>query len=708
MAGSPVSGINIRKRLMILFLFFLLINFILVFRLFWIQVVQADDLYKKAWEQWNRSIPALSPRGSIYDRNERLIAGSSTVETVVGIPAQVEDVSRTASLLAPVLDVEVSRLEELLTRPRSAVYLERKVDKETAQKVRDMDLPGITFTTEGDRFYPQGTLASQIIGCVGMDQGWSGLEVKYEEELQGKEGRLFFPSDAKNRPIPHEVRRFEPPRDGKDLYLTIDDTIQYIVERELSRAMEEFGAKAANAIAVNPLTGEVLAAVGMPDFDPEKYSEYDSERWNLPPITSTYEPGSTFKLATLMATIEEGIYDPDERIFCSGSLEVAGTHIGCWTSGRGGHGDIDYVEAVLGSCNPAFMTMGQRLGEETLFSYFNQFGFGSRTGIDYPGEGTGLIFHPSQVGPLELATSSFGQGVSATPLQQIMAYSAIANGGYLMQPYMVKEVRDTDGSIVKQNEPQVVRQIISTETSRRISEIMEKVVSEGSGVNAFIEGYRIAGKTGTAQKVGPGGGYIPGEYILSFVGFVPVDNPQIMLYIAVDGATRGSQWGSQVSAPIFHRIMKDVLNYLGTPPREESVLPEGGIIDVPDLVNLSFDEAGQLLDNRGLLLKPIGEGDKIVNQTPKGGAQVPLHSRIIVYLGGKTLPTGEVEVPDLKGSTLQETGEILSWLGLKQNAEGSGIAVEQYPKPGTVVDKGTEVSIIYRLPLSNDSEESED
>ncbi len=702
MSKVPASNINVKKRLVILFLFFLSINILLILRLFWIQVVVADDLYQKAWDQWNRSIPASSPRGSIYDRNGRLIAGSSTVETVVGIPAQVEEPGKTASLLSPILNEDASRLEELLTRSRASVYLKRKVDKEVAQSVRDLELPGITFTTEGKRFYPQGSLASQIIGFVGMDQGWSGLEIMYEEELQGKEGRLFFPSDAKNRPIHHEVRRFVPPKNGQDLYLTIDDTIQYIVERELSRAMEEFKAKQATALAVDPLTGEVLAAVGMPDFNPENYGDYDSSLWNLSPVTSTYEPGSTFKLATLMSAVEEGIYDHTEIFFCSGSLKVAGTPIGCWTSGRGGHGSIDFFEAVLGSCNPAFMTLGQRLGEEKLFTYFKTFGFGSKTGIDYPGEGSGIIFEPSQVGPLELATSSFGQGVSVTPLQQVMAYSAIANGGYLMKPYLVKEIRDVEGNIVTENEPQIVRQMISTETSRTITGIMEKVVSEGSGINAFIEGHRVAGKTGTAQKVGSEGGYLAGEFILSFVGFVPADNPQIILYVAVDGATRGSQWGSQVSAPIFHRIMKDVLNYLGTKPREDSVLPEGGIVDVPDLINLSLDEAGMLLDDKGLLIKPIGDGEKIINQTPKGGAQVSLHSRILVYLGGKELPGGEVMVPDLKGSTLKESGEILNWLGLKQKAEGSGIAVEQYPKPGTVVNRGEKIKIIYRLPLSRE------
>ena len=701
-SDNVTSQVQAKKRIQVLFAIFLVICLLLVARLFWIQVIKAEELYSQAWTQWNRSIPALSDRGSIYDRNNRLLAGTRNVETVVAIPPHIEDVDKAVSLLAPVLNESSSRIRDLLTRPRSAVYVKRKVSEEVADKVRDLELPGITFTVEGQRYYPQSRLASQILGVVGMDQGLSGVELIYEDRLGGREGRMYFPSDAKNRPIPHEVRRFVLPKGGEDIFLTIDDTIQYIVERELSRAMEEFVPTQAIALAVNPMTGEILAAASKPDYDPSNFAEYDSDRWKLTPITSTFEPGSTFKLATLMAMVEEGMFNPEEKFVCTGSLLVAGNHIGCWTSGRGGHGEIDFTEAVLGSCNPAFMVMGQRLEAERLFGYLRSFGFGSKTGVDYPGEGSGIIFQPSQVGPLELATTAFGQGVSVTPLQQIMAYSAIANGGYLMQPYIVSEIKDVNGNTVHENSPRIVRQIISNESSRVISEIMEKAVVEGSGINAYIEGHRVAGKTGTAQKVGDDGRYIPGNFILSFVGFVPADNPQIMLYIAVDGATKGSQWGSQISAPIFKRIMKDVLNYLGTKPREDTILPSGGIMDVPDLTGLTLVEAGQALDDKALLIKSVGDGDVIERQTPKPGAQVTLHSRVIVYTGGQQLPTGEVAVPDLRGSTYNEVGEILSWLGLKQKAEGSGYAVEQYPRQGTIVNRGSEVSVIYRLPVSTE------
>ena len=530
----------------------------LVVRLGWIQFVRAEELTEKAWEQWNRTITARSSRGNIYDRHGRLLAGSATVETVVGLPHQVVDSLFTARALAPVLEMTEERIYELITQDRSAVYIKRKVEEDVAQEVRLLNLPGITFTQETKRFYPNGTLLSQLLGFVGMDQGWAGLEIFFEEELKGQDGNIVFPSDNLGRAIPG-AHHFIPPKQGRDLYLTIDETIQFIVERELSRAMLEYRPNRVTALAVNPQTGEVLAAASKPDFDPNHYNEYDKEIWRLFPVTDTYEPGSTFKLITLAAAIEENLYREAEDLFCPGHKEVAGHKVGCWTSDRGGHGSINFLEAVLSSCNPAFMTLGERLGTQKLFDYIRAFGFGAITGLDYPGEGAGLIFSPNQVGPLELATTSFGQGISVTPLQQVMAVSAIANGGYLLRPYLVKEIREIDGQPVRVDSTEIIRQVISRDTANHVALIMEQVVQDGSGVNAAVEGYRSAGKTGTAQKVGPGGAYISGEYILSFIGFAPLEDPRILLYIAVDGARRGPQWGSQVSAPLFQAMMKDIL-----------------------------------------------------------------------------------------------------------------------------------------------------
>lgn len=571
----PVSNLVIKKRLILLFFLMSLLTIALILRLGWLQVVVGEELKEKARRQWDREIPSLALRGSIYDRHGKLLAGSEMLETVVALPLQIESPDKTAAMLSKILPVEEQRILELITRERAAVYIERKVESEVARAVRRLGLPGIIFTRESNRYYPSGSLASQVMGFVGMDQGWGGLEIYYEEELRGRDGKIVFLADARGREIPHEVRRYIPSQDGFSLVLTIDETIQFIVERELARAMLEFEADQAMAIAVNPRTGEVLAASSKPAFDPGEHMDYDPKNWLLSPVTSTFEPGSTFKLATLAAAVEENLFHSDEPFFCAGKVDVAGVGIGCWTESRGGHGAINFLEVVLGSCNPGFVTLAQRLGEEKLYAYIRAFGFGSRTGIDYPGEGRGIIFSPEQLGPVELATTSFGQGISVTPLQQVMFVSAIANGGDLLKPYLVKEVKDSNGNVVRSRETQKIRQVISEETAKKVTEIMEVVVAEGNAVNAQIHGHRIAGKTGTAQKIGPAGEYIVGEYILSFIGFAPAEDPQILLFVSVDNVRRGPQWGGQVSAPIFRRIMEDLLRYLNIQPQVD---PEGIVL----------------------------------------------------------------------------------------------------------------------------------
>lgn len=698
MPEMSVTQIAVRRRLLWAFIFILAASAALVGRLAWIQIVRADQIYDQAWEQWNRSIPTRSPRGSIYDHRGRLLAGSTTVETVAAIPPRIEDPRETARLLAPILEISEDSIYELITMKRSSIYLKRKVEPEVSQAVRDLDLPGIAFAPEGKRYYPSGTLAGQVLGFVGIDQGWGGLEIYYEDYLKGMEGRLLFPSDALGREMPHEVRRFVPPREGMDLYLTIDETIQYIVERELARAMLEFQPAQAMVIAAHPGTGAILAAASKPDYDPGRYSDYDPASWTLSPVTSSFEPGSTFKLTTLAAAIEEGHYSRDEFFHCSGYVTISGQNVRCWTGS--GHGSISYVTAVTSSCNPAFINLGNRLGKEKLFDYIGAFGYGKKTGIDYPGESSGLIFNLDQVGPLELATSSFGQGISATPLQQLMAVSAMVNGGYLMKPFLVEEIRDYEGNSIFKQEPEKIRQVVSRETSQQVISIMEEVILDGSGINAAVDGYRVGGKTGTAQKVGEGGVYIDGQYIVSFIGFAPVEDPQFILFVGVDSATRGPQWGSQISAPIGGRILTDVLNYLQISPSDRSDLPPAAMVEVPDLHGQSVDGAASLVDSEGLLLRLVGDGHYIVNQTPKAGVRVPQKTQVIVYLGEEgEIRTDSMELPDFRGFTVREVGEVLSWLDLKLEARGSGIAVRQDPASGEVLEAGSVVKVFFGSPL---------
>lgn len=701
MSRKMVSNNTVKKRLIFLFFCMGIAVLALIGRLFWLQLVIAGELEDRAWEQWTRSVPARAPRGNILDREGNLLAGSAGSVTILARPAHIGDMDKTVRLLSPVLEIDEERLRELLSQERDSVYLKRRMTADEAYEVRKLDLEGIIFTVEPRRFYPHGRLASQLLGFVGIDEGLYGLEIKYEDLLKGRDGRVQIQTDGRGRPVPQGRQVFIPPANGHDLILTIDQNIQFILEQEMDRVMLESLPKGIAAVALDPRTGEVLAIAGKPDFDPNYFAQYEQELWKLPPVSHTFEPGSTFKLVTLAAAIEEGYFNASEGFYCGGWVTVAGAPIGCWTRFRGGHGAIDFTKVVLSSCNPGFVALGNRIGADRLMDYVRAFGFGRRTGLDVIGEGTGILFTPRQYGPVEAATTSFGQGVSVTPIQQVMAVAAMANGGYLMKPYVVREIRDSSGNSVQKREPQAVRRVLSEETTKEVTRIMELVVTEGSGRNAIIDGYRVAGKTGTAQKVGPDGRYIAGEYILSFIGFAPAEDPRVLLYVAVDAPQVGPQWGSQVSAPMFKRMMERILKYLNVPPTTAQVAEIPVMVQVPDLMGKTLGAAAETIETSGLIVRFIGEGNVILNQTPKAGASVPLHTQILVYLGGGDNASEDVPVPDLTGKSMKEAGDILGMLGLRMSGTGSGMAVRQDPLPGTMADSGSVVYVEFSAPGDN-------
>ncbi len=658
MADKKYEMLTTRKRLVLLFFVIFLALISLLGRLGWIQLIRGGELHQQAWEQWNRSIPVSSPRGKILDRNGAVLVGSVTTDRVIALPEQIESKEIAAQELSRILDNDYEELIGIISRDESQVIVERNISRSKGQHLRALAIPGIKVTTESQRYYPHRKLASQVLGFVGVDQGWSGLEYQYNDELAGKEGWMTFQADATREggQLPHGAQKFIPPEEGLNLKTTLDMNIQYIVERELDRGMVEYEPERVMALALDPNTGEVLAMAAKPDYYPGEYADYEEDKRSIPVINSTFEPGSTFKLVALSASIEENFYNPDEGFYCGGSIDVEGTSIGCWS---GGHGAIDYLEVVYGSCNPGFVTMGQELGKDKMLNYIKGFGFDNRTGIDLPGETTGLIFTEEQMGPVELATTSFGQGVSVTPIQQAAAVSAMANGGKLYEPYIAKELVETDSEThefdkehkekgkqkiveeekekdLKEPGENLVRRVISKESSDLVKEIMEGVVEEGSGQNAFIDGYRIAGKTGTAQKVGPEGTYVPDEHIASFIGFAPIESPEVLIYVAVDTPAKGPAWGGQVAAPVFRNMMKDILEYKNIPPTynpeedEREVATEK--IEVPNLINLNIDEARVKLEQKGLELNFSGGGERIYRQLPESGTQVEPQSEITVYL----------------------------------------------------------------------------
>lgn len=638
-----ISKLTIRRRLFLLLCMLCVLFMALVVRLAYVQLGEGAELSAKAEDSWRRNIPYSAKRGEITDRNGNVLAYNVTTPTVMAIPVQVKSPETTAHSLAPLLGMSEDKVLKIITKKESIVRLQpggRKITMEKAQEIRDLDLPGIVVAEDNKRYYPYGGLAAHILGFTGgYNQGLAGLEKKYDSELSGMNGSVSYLSDAGGRLMPGSSEIYMEPRDGLNLQLTIDKSIQSIIERELDQAMARLNANSALTIAMNPKTGEILGMAARPGFEPASYQEVDPQIYNRNlPIWMTYEPGSTFKIITLAAALEEQKVDlRHDHFFDPGFTKVGGATLRCWK--RGGHGSQTFLQVVENSCNPGFVALGQRLGKETLFKYIKDFGFGSKTGIDLSGEATGILFKLANVGPVELATTSFGQGVSVTPIQQITAVSAAINGGKLYKPYVAKSWTNPDsGQVVDATEPQFVRQVISEEASKKVREALESVVANGTGGNAFIDGYRVGGKTGTAQKV-INGRYSANEHIVSFIGFAPADDPQIVVYTAVDNP-QGIQFGGVVAAPIVRKILADSLDYLQIPPRKEQVAKkykynETPIVTVPDLIGYTTQDIYEDMNTNFNLVKS-GAGSIVINQAPKAGTRVERGSTIRIYMGSES------------------------------------------------------------------------
>lgn len=644
------SRVIMRKRLLWLLAFLTFMFGALVIRLAYVQLGQNEELSAKAEESWRRNIPFSAKRGDISDRNGVMLAYNVTTPSIMAIPVQIKDKEMTARSLAPLIDMSEEAILKQISKKQSIVRLQpggRKITMEKSQQIRDLALPGIVVAEDNKRYYPYEGLAAHILGFTGSyNQGLTGLESKYEKELSGKEGNVSYLSDAGGRLMPGTSEKYVEPKDGLSLQLTIDKSIQSIIERELDDAMNRLQANSALTIAMNPKTGEILGMASRPGYEPGRYQDFDASTYNRNlPIWMTYEPGSTFKIITLAAALEEKKVDlKHDRFFDPGYVKVGGATLRCWK--KGGHGSQSFLQVVENSCNPGFVALGQRLGKETLFDYIKNFGFGTKTGIDLAGEENGILFKLSQVGPVELATTAFGQGVSVTPIQQITAVSAAINGGKLYQPFVAKSWSNPDtGEVVSSNEPKLVRQVVSEEVSKQVREALESVVANGTGGNAFIDGYRVGGKTGTAQKV-INGRYSTSEHIVSFIGFAPADDPQIVVYTAVDNP-QGIQFGGVVAAPIVRNILTDALEYMKVPPREKQVTKkykygETPIVTVPDLIGKSAQDIYEDM-NMNFNLARSGSGTVVISQSPKAGARVEKGSSIRIYMGSESELEGHPE-----------------------------------------------------------------
>lgn len=636
-----ISGATIRRRLFLSLIISSLLFTALIFRLGVVQLWNGSELAAKAEDSWRKNIPYSAKRGEILDRNGVRLAYDISSPTVMAVPAQVTDAKKSAKLLAQKLNMTEEGLYKMLTKRQLIVKIQpagRKISTEKAAEIRELDLPGIYVAEDNKRYYPYGSLAAHLLGFTGIEsQGLTGVELKYDEYLTGISGSVSFLSDVRGRQMPGSTDQYTSPRNGLDLQLTIDKNIQSIIERELDQAVLQYQPQHVIAIAMDPNNGEILGMSSRPTYDPSRYKEYDPDTYNRNlPIWMTFEPGSTFKIITLAAALEENKVDlAHDHFFDKGSIQVSGSNLRCWK--KGGHGSETFMQVVENSCNPGFVVLGQRLGKEKLFEYIRNFGFGTKTGIDLGGEENGILFKESQVGPVELATTAFGQGVSVTPIQQIAAVSAAVNGGKLFRPHVGKAwINPETGEVVQETQPELVRQVVSEETSKQVREALESVVAKGTGRNAYIDGFRVGGKTGTAQKV-ENGRYMASEHIVSFIGFAPADHPQVVIYLAIDDP-QGIQFGGLVAAPIVRNMLDDTLRYLEVEPRKEQIekkyrpeLGESPYMEVPDLVGMTVSEIVQDIGSSFHITK-AGTGTTVISQAPKPGTRLERGAKIRVFL----------------------------------------------------------------------------
>ena len=566
MAGSLSRG----RRYVLLLL--LLCGFgVVLFRLVTLQVLQASELSVKADRQHQKTVSLEGARGSIVDRHGKILAMNVEVPSVFGVPNTVDSPLKTARQLSQILHVRTDELERKLRQDRSFVWLARKLDPEQGRRLDRLSLDGVGVVMEGRRFYPKGPLLAHVLGFSGMDgEGLEGVEHRYESYLHGEKRMMVLQRDALGRTVFPKGMTERNPTPGHSLTLTIDEVIQYIAERELENAVGHARAKSGTMIVLDPKTGAVLAMAVSPRFDPNAVSALSPDRWRNRALTDAYEPGSTMKTMMAAAAIEERVIKPNTMVFGEhGRMTVANTVI----HDHERLGWVSFAQVIQKSSNIGAAKTGMALGEQRLYRYLQAFGFGQRTEIDLPGEGAGLFRNPKDWGRRSVASISMGQEIGVTPLQMASAVAAIANGGVLMKPYVVSEIRDADGNILRQVPPQIKRRVISPETARSVTKILEGVVTDGTGTKAAIPGFQVAGKTGTAQKIDPRtGAYSATRVVASFVGYVPADMPQLAMLVVIDEPQGESTSGGSVAAPVFSRVGEQVLSYLGVPSNEPVTL----------------------------------------------------------------------------------------------------------------------------------------
>lgn len=710
--------VETRKRMSFLLLIFLVILVILAGRVAWIQTVDSEKLQKMAYEQQTRDRTINSSRGTIYSSDNKVLAISASMETISVTPSQVKNPAELAQKFVDLLGLDYTEVYEKITSKSALVTIAKNVEKDVTDILRkwidETDTLGVKIDETNKRYYPNNSLASHVLGFVGSDnQGLYGIEKSYEDVLTGVPGRVISETDGKGNDIPFSSEEYYAPQNGRDLVLSIDSSIQYFTEKALAPAViDNDCVKGGVAIVMKPSTGDVLAMAVYPDYDPnEAFGPYNEEQsltwdtiessekkkirekmWRNMAISDTYEPGSTFKIITASAALDSGVISIDDHFTCVGRITIGGATMKCWRYYRP-HGVQTLTETLENSCNPAFIEIGLKMGKELFYKYIDAFGFTEKTGIELPGEASGVFHAIQKVGDTELATTAFGQRFNITPISLITAISAVANDGKLMVPRIVKEVRDADGNTLYTNEPKQVRQVISKETAEKVRGMMEKVVSEGTGGNAYIKGYDVGGKTGTGEQ-GIGDAT---WYVASFVGIAPANNPEIAVLVALFDPNGPSHGGGAIAAPVTKQIIEETLRYLQIQPNS-SDSSDNGVI-VPEVRGLTVTETRTKLHEAGLKYNFQGsytDTSIVKDQIPKPNVEVLENSSIILYTEENTEKV-MVEVPNVYGKSVDETTTLLKSVGLNVNADGLGVADTQLPAAGTTVEKGSLVKVTFKI-----------
>ena len=688
-------------------------------RLLYISIFRSKDYKAMAEEQWTNEIQIDARRGRILDRNNRELAVTANVFRVdldlitlrKYIDKKDTDNIEIAKLLAEALEMDeekvLSRIELTYPsgNPANSATLIRRIEKEKADKVKELDINGVIVSEDTKRYYPNGDFLSHTLGTTNADgEGLSGLELYYNEELMGIPGVRVSEVSGNSTSNPYSETSFTPPVDGKDMTLTIDENIQYFVEKVAEDALNKHNADSVSIAVMNPNNGEILGMVNKPGFNPnnpyegsEAFKGKDESAklqnmWRNTIVSDAFEPGSIFKIITSIAAIEENIAGKDEVYYCDGSLNVAGKNIKCWKPG--GHGVQNFNQTLENSCNVAFMEMGAKLGAEKLNEYIKLFGFGTQSGIDLPGEATGIVKNVEDISAVDLATISFGQTNTMNGIQFMTALNAVANGGDLIQPHIMKELSHKDNNGTKIIDevfvPKIQENIVDEKSTMRVKEALESTVSNGSSKDAGIEGIKVAGKTGTAEKVDPETGTYGAGYIASFAGFAPYDNPQVSLIVIIDNPKNGEHFGGIVAAPFAGELFNNIFNYISLNEGQLDAKDESVII--PDLRGDKVTSAEKTLNELGINCVIEGDGTFVTSVTPIPGYKVKKGDSITLYAGSRfDRNEKEIVVPDFRKLNKEEAEEILKYLGLKGEFEGEGEIKEQSISAGEIIKSGDKI-----------------